>query len=146
MKPINILTLLLCIASVKGIAQPTYKAALPTVSADAFYAVNLPYQVLGEARPDLADIRIIDGDGKEVAWLLQEDSESICNKEFIPLPMEIFSMSNRTDVLITNVGKPLSSFVLKIKNTDVNKETTLLGSNNGAQWFAVKDRFQLNKY
>lgn len=145
MKPINSLILLFCLVSAKGLAQPTHTASLPKVNVDAYYAINLPYEVLGGVSPDFADIRIVDSNGKEVAWLLREDGESIRNKEFIPFPMKISSVPNRTDILITNEGEPLSSFVLKIKNIDVNKEATLLGSNNGVQWFGVKDRFRMNK-
>lgn len=145
MKLVNIIALFLCLAPGKGGAQSTHKGSLPVIDADAFYAIDLPYEVLGGARPDLADIRLLDGTGKEVAWLLREDAESNRSSEFIPLPMEISSRPRRTDVFITAGGTSLSSFVLKIKNADVNKEAALLGSNDGTKWFAVKDRFQLNR-
>lgn len=145
MKLFNIIALFFCLVPGKGEAQSTHKASLPVIDADAFYVIDLPYEVLGGARPDLADVRILDGKGKEVAWLLREDAESNRSSEFIPLPMEISSMPRRTDVLITAAGTSLSSFVLRIKNADVNKEAALLGSNDGTKWFAVRDRFQLNR-
>lgn len=126
-------------------AQPTHKAILPKVGNDAFYSIDLPYEVLGGARTDLADIRIVDGKGKEVAWLLQEDAESKNSNEFIPLPMDVSSLPRRTDILITGAGEPLASLFLKIKNADVSKEAALLGSDDGAKWFVVKDRFQLRR-
>lgn len=141
----NLLTLLVCLTWTGGMAQPTYKASLPAVPTDAFYAINLPYGVLGGACSDLRDIRIRERGGKEVAWLLQEDAESISSHEFVSLPIRISSLSKRTEVLITQTGRAISSLVLKIKNTDVHKESRLLGSNDGSQWFAVKDRLLLNK-
>lgn len=139
------LVLLLCLLLCEAMAQPTHKAILPKVGNDAFYRIDLPYEVLGGARPDLADLRITDDKGKEVAWLLREDVESKNSNEFIPLPMDVSSMPRRTDLLITGAGKPLASFFLRIKNADVSKEAALLGSDDGVKWFAVKDRFQLSR-
>lgn len=136
--------LLWCLLPALGWAQPKYEITLPPVGDDAFYSVDLPYNVLGCARRDLGDIRIRDDKGTEVAWLLREDTESKNSSEFIPLPVEVTATPRHTDVLITGAGEPLSSFVLKIKNADVDKEAELRGSNDGAKWFAVKDRFRLN--
>ena len=140
-----IVSLFLCLLAEKGMSQPAYKVPMPKVAHDAFYCIDLPYEVLGEARRDLADIRILDSEGKEIAWFLREETDAKNNSEFIPLPAEISSLPRRTDILITGAGKPLSSFVLKIKNADVNKEAALLGSNDGQKWFGVKDRFRLNR-
>lgn len=145
MKLLKIFVLFLCLIPGRGVSQPAYRATLPTVDADAFYGIDLPYEVVGGARPDLADIRITDKKGKEVAWLLREDAELSYSNEFIPLAMDLISTARRTDLLITSAGKPLSSLALKIKNADVNKEAILSGSDDGARWFAVKDRFQLNR-
>lgn len=145
MRIINIAALLCClIIGNEGWAQPAYKATLPTVRADAFYAIDLPHEVLGGARTDLADIRIKDSKGQEVAWLLQEDVRSGHDSEFIPYQTTITSTSRRTHVLITANGDSISSFTLKIKNADIEKESTLAGSNDGKKWFAVKDYFRLS--
>lgn len=145
MKWIKGILLLLCLLSLKGWSQPGYRATVPPVEEDAFYGIDLPYTVLGGASRDLADIRIWDNKGKEVAWFLREDIESKNSNEFITLPAKITLLPRKTEVLITADAKPYSSFLLKIKNADVDKEGVLLGSNNGTKWFAVKDNFQLNK-
>lgn len=144
MKKINILVLLCCLTIGKGWAQPAYKAALPTIPKDAFYAIDLPQQVLGCTLNDFSDIRIKNSDGKEVAWLLQEDVRSGHDSEFIPYQTSVTSATRRTNLLITTDRKPLSSFILKIKNADTEKEANLTGSNDGKQWFAVRETIRLN--
>lgn len=144
MKKINILVLLCCLTVGKGWAQPAYKATLPSIDKDAFYAIDLPHQVLGGALTDLADLRIKDSEGKEVAWLLQEEVRSGHDSQFIPYQTSVTSAARRTNVLITADGKPLSSFILKIKNADAEKEANLAGSNDGKQWFTVRETIWLN--
>lgn len=144
MKPINAIVLLCCLTIGQAWAQPTYKVALPIVDADAFYAIDLPHQVLGATRTDFADIRIKNSENQEIAWLLKEDVRSGQSSEFVPFHTTVTSTPHRTNVLITTDSTPLSSFILKIKNADVKKEATLSGSNDSKKWFVVKDRFLLS--
>lgn len=93
------IVLLLCLWVGEGWAQPIGKAALPAVSTDGFYAIDLPYQVLGGACRDKADIRIKRADGTEVAWLLREDVE----QNLINIPLEesvIKKKGKETDIRI----------------------------------------------
>ncbi|WP_455593280.1 hypothetical protein [Bacteroides sp.] len=144
MKQINIVILFCCLLAGKMSAQPAYKATLPAVHANAFYAIDLPHQVVGAAAPDFADIRIVDNNNKEVAWLLQEDVRSGYDSEFVPFQTTITTSPRRTHLLVETNGNPLSSFVLNIKNADVEKEASLRGSNDGKKWFAVKEFIRLN--
>lgn len=144
MKPINAIVLLCCLTIGQAWAQPTYKVALPIVDANAFYAIDLPHQVLGATRTDFADIRIKNSENQEIAWLLKEDIHSGQSSEFVPFQTTVTSAPHRTNVLITTDSTPLSSFILKIKNADVKKKATLSGSNDNKRWFVVKDRFLLS--
>lgn len=144
MKPINIIILLCYLTISEGWAQPTHKVILPVVDADAFYAIDLPHQVLGTVRTDFADIRIKNSENQEIAWLLQEDVRSGQGSEFIPFQTTVTFVPRRTNVLITANNAPLSSFILKIKNADTEKEATLSGSNDRKKWFTVKDRFLIS--
>lgn len=139
---VNIVLFFLLIAG-NGLAQPIYKAQLLPVGSDGFYAVDLSAEILGGASPDLSDVRILDGNGKEVAWLLKEDIEQNSNNEFIPFQTEIVSEQRKTDLLIDTKGKPLSSFILQIKNADADKNAFLLGSNDRKNWFVVKEHLLL---
>ena len=144
MKPIKIIALLCFMNISTGWAQPTHKVKLPAVDTDAFYAIDLPHQVLGSVRTDFADIRIKNSENQDIAWLVQEDIRSGQGSDFIPFQTSVTSTPRQTNILITTNNTPLSSFILKIKNADVEKEATLSGSNDGKKWFAVKDRFMLS--
>lgn len=120
-----------------------YKASLPAIKVEGFYAIDLPWQVIGEAQPDLSDIRILGKNGKETPYLVKEDTEQFLTKEFEAFPTEIKSKHLNTEILLETAGNPLSSFIVRIKNADVKKTASLQGSNDRAQWFAVKDRFVL---
>ncbi len=124
-------------------AQPSCRAAIPPVPADGYYAVDLSLDMLGHARRDLSDLRIIDQEGKEVAWLLCDDSERVFRGSFEPFATEVTSTPKETKVLIETDGKPLSAFTLCMKNADADKRATLRGSNDREKWFAVKERISL---
>ncbi len=124
-------------------AQPSCRATLPEVPADGYYAIDLPYAVLGHAREDYADLRITDRNGREIAWLLRGETERIYAGGFQSFPVDIEATAKETSVLITTGGKALSSFTLRMKNADANKYATLKGSNDRKAWYAVKDHLAL---
>lgn len=140
----NIITLCFCLIAGKGVAQPIYKTTLPVVGSDGFYAIDLPYEIVGGAQRNLSDIRIKDTDGRETAWLFQEDVERNRSSEFVPFESSVSSVHRQTEVLITTGGVPVSTFVLRMKNADADKKASLRGSNDRRSWFAVKDRFLLS--
>ncbi|WP_455585826.1 hypothetical protein [Bacteroides sp.] len=143
-RTISLFIVLACLLTASGRAQPLYKATLPVVDTTGFYRIDLPYDILGASRPDLTDIRIKDEKGREIAWSLRKDEERMSRKEFIPFRTEILSGKYQTDVMVETDGKPLSSFVMRIKNADSDKRASLLGSYNRKTWFAVSEHLRLN--
>lgn len=137
-------TLLFCLPAGNVWTQPTYKATLPVVQATGFYKIDLPYEVLGASRTDLADIRIKDEKGREATWLLRKDEERIFRNEFIPFPTGIQIGKHQTDVIVKTNGKQVSSFVMRLKNADSDKKATLLGSYDQKTWYTVKEHLRLN--
>lgn len=126
-----------------ALAQPTYKATLPVVNATGFYKIDLPCQVVGASSLDFADVRIKDEKGKEVAWLLRKDEVRTSQNEFIPFPIHISRDRNQTEVMIETNGKPVSSFMMRIKNTDSDKKAFLQGSYDRKAWYSVSEHIHL---
>lgn len=89
MRLVSIIGLSICLMAGKVASQPVYKASLPVVEVDTFYCIDLPYQVLGGARPDLADVRIIDSKGEEVAWLAREDTGFFNKRHLLEVPLRM---------------------------------------------------------
>lgn len=141
---ISLFAIFICLLIDNGWSQPAYKATLPIVDTTGFYRIDLPYEVLGVSCPDLRDIRIRDDKDREVAWLLRKDEERICRNEFVPFHTEISTGKYRTDVLVETDRKPVSSFVMRIKNADSDKSASLLGSYDRKTWFTVSEHIRLN--
>jgi hypothetical protein len=138
-----VMLLLLCFIALKTVAQPMHRAVVPAVEVDGFYAIDLPVLLLGIAAPDKRDIRIQSGAGKEVAWLLQQSVEQKHVNELIPFQTKIKSTNHQTEVVIEANKDPLSSFILLVKNAEIQKVASLQGSNDAQKWFAVKDKVDL---
>lgn len=119
------------------------EASLPQVEEKGFYAIDLPWQVMGEARPDLSDVRLVDGAGEEVPYLLKEDRTQPAGSVFEDYPIGIRTEGRFTKVTVETDGRPLSSFTLRIKNADVKKRAVLQGSNDRKNWYAVKEHCPL---
>ena len=128
-----------------GIAAPVGKAVLPPVREEGFYAIDLPCQITGMAKPGFSDLRIRGGKGREVAYYIREEKSYTGEREFLSFPTEIFIRPGQTDLLIEAAKRPVSSFVLRIKNADTDKTATLKGSNDRENWYAVKDRIFLSQ-
>lgn len=95
-----------------GWAQPLYKASLPVVDTTDFYRIDLPYDVLGASRPDLADIRIKDEKGSDVAWLLRK--ASFPEQMLLDIPLKKSEI--RTDGKYTDIKL---SFPFKIRVSEL---------------------------
>lgn len=125
-------------------AQPAAsEASLPQVKEKGFYAIDLPWQVMGGAKPDLSDVRIVDETGQEVPYLLKEDRTQPAGSVFEDYPIGIRTKGRFTEVTVETDGRPLSSFILRIKNADVQKTAVLKGSNDRKNWYAVKEHCPL---
>ena len=142
-------TLILAIfTAVNSFAQPRYKAILPEIVNDDFYAIDLPYSVIGKCQENFADIRILDNKTqKEVAYIVKENIDERYSSDFIPFEIITEKQGKATNIVIFTAGEKINSFTLKIKNADVNKTATLQGSNDNQKWYGVKDKFLLtNNY
>lgn len=126
----------------KGGAQ-TFRATLPIVEADGFYAIDLPVSVIGAAQSDLSDLRIFNQRDEEVAYFVKEAVSISEGHDFESYPIEINRRADQTDIRIETLNERISSFVVRVKNADTDKMGVLMGSNDGKNWYAVKDRIRL---
>lgn len=134
----------LMLAASTVIAQ-THRAVLSPVDADGFYAIDLPAPLIGAARADLADLRIRDEHGREVAYFVREATSVSRGHDFEPYPIELNRRTSQTDIRIQTDGERVSSFTVRVKNADTDKQAILKGSNDGENWYAVKDRIRLSE-
>jgi len=141
----HLLFILALFVSVNLFAAPKYKTVLPEIVNDDFYAIDLPYFVIGKCQANFADIRIFDKETqKEVAYIIKESIDERNFSEFVPFDITTEKQGKTTNVLITTAGEKINSFTLRIKNADVSKNASLWGSNDKQKWYGVKDKFLLS--
>jgi hypothetical protein len=124
----------------------THEASLPPVSADGFYQILLSPEV-SDLSNSFSDIRIHDTQGKEVPYLLQEEQPVYASQTFHEY--EILEKKQEagccTSLTLHNPDRTsINNISLVIKNAEVTKDATLLGSDDQKQWFALKQHFVLN--
>jgi hypothetical protein len=122
------------------------EASLPVVQKDAFYRILLSPDVLVHVNDQLTDIRIYDGDGKEVPYLLESEIPVTQSQEFIEY--EIISKEIKpgccTSLLLRNQKKtPIDNIHLVIKNAEAARGASLLGSDDRENWFTLIDNFRI---
>lgn len=146
--------LLFCVlVSKAGSAQYRYKSALPAITQPGYHKITLTPAITAKAQADLSDIRIEDGTGNTVAYILKKESPLINAqelKEFILQPPSITPDSNTQIIMdisgpLKNIGKDARySVILVMKTANAYREATLSGSNDLQNWFAVTDKLVLD--
>src|SRR5688572_25447592 len=120
------------------------EASLPVVQADGFYRVLISPQLGGFLNSEFSNVRILDNKGREVPYLYQEELPVQYTTQF--KSYEILEKKQQknccTSLLLHNPGsQPINNISLSIKNAEVTKQATLLGSDDKENWFALKQHF-----
>lgn len=127
--------------------ENTFEATIPTISADGFYKIPLPAQVLSKAKNQFSRVRILEG-SKEVPFLIKTEA-AIISKNLT----ENLAVIERKDqdssgfIIFENPDAVrLSLLVIKIKRVWVSKTLKITGSNDRKSWFTVRSEFLLNTF
>jgi hypothetical protein len=142
--------LTVCLIAGEGIAQtPAFvaEASLPPVTKDGFYEVEIVPALAVYLNGSFGNIRLYDAQHHEVPYLLREESVRYFAGQFTPY--EILEKKQEegccTSLILHNPKQSeLNSIQLVIRNAEVTKEATLLGSDDRKQWFALKQHFLLS--
>jgi len=84
---------------------PRLAAALDTVKSAGIYRIVLPPEFVSRCLPDLSDIRIIDGEGKEAPYVLRTGGNDPLNAGPLPIPdpkIHHWDSSNRHSYYLLN--------------------------------------------
>jgi hypothetical protein len=125
------------------------QTTIPAVEKDGFYRVFISPEMTTHLNENLSNIRIYDGLNKEVPYLLQEEIPAQYTQVF--KEYEIVEKKQQknccTSLVLRNPeSKPINNISLSIKNAEVTKTATLLGSDDNQNWFALKQRFTLSTF
>lgn len=117
---------------------------LDAVGADGFYKVFLSPAEAVYLSGNLTNARILDSKKTEVPYLLVEESPiylqelfkeyEIQSQKRTPGVSTVIRLHNREQTAINNIS-------LLLKNAEAQKTANLTGSDDGKQWFAVRENF-----
>lgn len=126
-----------------------YHAELGKASAAGFYKIVLEPSVVAKCLPGFEDIRVIDGKGNQVPYILKTDYRNYNATSFVELPVLSVEKDtiNQMHVVIQNkLSRTLRELLLVIRNTDANRTVTISGSDDNRQWFVIKENIQLGNF
>jgi hypothetical protein len=124
----------------------THTAALPAVEKDGFYRIMLSPELGSFLSTDFANVRLFDKQNKEVPFLIDEEPAYHTTQQFHDYTIVEKKQKPGccTSLILKNKDKePINNISLVIKNAEVVKEATLLGSDDKKQWYALKQHFNL---
>jgi hypothetical protein len=102
-------------------------------------------EIISELNSDYSDIRIYDSKHNEVPYIFSSEQQATEHKgfrEYELLENNYLPKQKITRVIVRNPKKKvLSGFTIFVRNTDVEKEITLKGSDDNTHWYIIKKNF-----
>lgn len=140
--------ILLLFVATSGFGQ-SFKgeATISATEADGFYRIPLSPRVTRHLNSDFSNIRIIKSSGGEVPFILQEEFPVQYTEEFRSYEIVEQKITRKccTHLLLHNpYDQPINNIHLSIKNADVVKTLTVLGSDDKENWFALREDLLLS--
>jgi len=123
-----------------GMAQDrfAYAASLDTVGQAGFYRIMLSPGIVARCKQDLSDLRIRDGHGQYIPYVLKSDFPSLDGESFIEFP--VLPGDSAGEVRMSNwSGGAIHSLLIYINNNSVWRNWTFSGSDDGKKWFIIKE-------
>ena len=139
-----LLTLALMSSATALFAQKTFKYRADVQKADtaAFFRITLPPALLAKSQGSLADIRLVDKNGKTVPYIFGDR---------LPLWGDVndfafssWNVNSQSDSVTTFIAEnkdrlTLSQITLGMRNIDVERKASLSGSDDLEKWYAIKE-------
>lgn len=121
--------------------QAKWSANVPSVDEQGLHAITLSAELLGGARGDLGDIRLLDSTGAEVPYVLRESMQTSGPERFIVFNLlRNAVLKHSTEVEIERpTDEVIEELHMWIKPIDAEKRVRITGSDDRQSWFMVKD-------
>ena len=121
--------------------QAKWSANVPPAKEQGLHAIALSAELLGSARGDLGDIRLLDSTGAEVPYVIRESMRTSGPERFIAYDvLRNAVLMHSTEVEIERPsGQVLEELHVWIKPIDAEKRVRITGSDDRQAWYMVKD-------
>jgi len=122
-------------------------AKIDSVPKTGYYEIQINPRLISFSKEDYSDIRLFSKRGDEVPYILREEqpATSITGfKEHIIIENRYLESKKMSRVVVHNITKKtFSSFVLVVRNSEVDKELIIKGSDNNKDWYFIqKDKLR----
>jgi len=125
-----------------------YQASIQKVDSSAVYRIEISPDLIARSKEDLSDIRVLDNTGKFIAYALSNKILLNYHEKFIEFPEITSNKTTNTATTYIAENKDLlavNKLWLKLKNTEVSRTVSLIGSDNLKDWFAIKENIPLEE-
>lgn len=122
-------------------AQPQWSAPIAPVERAGYYTIVLSPEVTGRSRADLADLRLLDPAGKEVAYLIEREP-AVHDRWGIGLYDLIRNERIGKKTIIemrVDSATVVDELLLRVRNARVSKHARITGSDDRTDWYMIQD-------
>lgn len=113
-----------------------------SVSKNGYYKIIIPSEIISYSKEDYSDIRLVDSKNEEVPYIFREELPAAQTTGFNEYPIlenKYLADKKQTRLIIHNSArKVISNLDFIIRNTDIEKEFILNGSDNKQDWFIIQ--------
>lgn len=118
-----------------------WQAELPALEKAGVYRIALSPELIGRSQEDLGDLRLVDSMGVEVPFVLgiaQAGVSTTVSHEFAITRNAVVGKETIIELSRPPTNSVVDDIHLRIRNAEVQKYLTLTGSDDGQQWFFIK--------
>ncbi len=134
------------VASLDSFAQSHY-AGLDKAPQEGYYKIIPSASFIGYSKAELADLRLKDESGKDVAYLLRSYNDTpVKTRSFVNFELTKTSDASKTVLLINKQQYSGNELVVKLHNANVEKRFSVQGSKDKNHWFALQAQATVNPY
>lgn len=127
--------------------QFEYKANIENIQQTGFYKIKIPSTVLAKMQLQQNDVRIYDEQNKEIGFVWRQQKSNLLQKQLqeFPIIQKLKESDKQTHVIIKNTAtNAINNLVLFLQNTEAKRWVNISGSNNGNNWFIIKENVLLD--
>lgn len=129
--------------------QFTYAAKIDSITTSGFYKIPISPQVNAKLQLSSFDLRIIDEQNKQIAYLIEQEEVAFKTQHFIDFPIlkKEKEKDKQTHITIANTTKQsINDLLLITANMQAKRFVNISGSNNLNDWYIIKENIELENY
>ncbi len=131
-----------CLTALNLTAQTLWKAELDSIKKTGYYNIEIDQELIGSSKPDFSDLRIKNEEGLEVPYFVRSATsiKEVNSFEDYDLIQNTAKDSLNTFIIKNDTKENIHRFYIMINKADVKIEASIRGSDDGTQWYIVKQR------